>query len=597
MSIQVSNPRFVMVHKILTIFLFLGFSSCLSSQTDEIAFIEKEIRRTMRKQHLPAMAVTVVRGQEILYQDAMGWIDMENQIPATTRSVFKLWSLAKAFTALGIFREIEEGLIDLDAPVTSYLPDFSIQSRYAANEIPSIRDILAHRGGLPRHEGLMPAGIVRENLNYLERFEYGVANCYAAYPVATQYKYSNLGYDLLGRVLEETSKEGFFKYMKLEVLNELGMFNAAYYSGSIDSSLHRALGYEYHKRKYHPYIQYDINNFPSGNLYATIEDLSVFLQTIFRKEFFTQKETLSRMLVDLYSKPDDPETMGLGWKLAPMEHGDTLVWHDGGPTEGIGSLVAFLPEQEIGIAVIGNGTSFSGFYAMQFARKVLNRIMNEHAAEESPGEPEPLEQPAKATRYELSLEQLQKLEGRYAAFGSLAEVKLKGNQLKADFGEVSLILIPWSDTEFTVTHWLVKTGLTRIIEPPVDFTKLRLSFRDESSEGYGTMILNMLDVTYEICPRYPAQIGKPEQWEKWCGSYGRADRIPGAGWETLGDAHTEIRMEEGVLLMSEPYGPILPVNDTLIRVLSGSYHGEVLDYDRETGVILHQKWAFIPAKK
>ena len=67
------------------------------------------------------MAVTVVSGQEILYQDAKGLIDMENNIPASTQSVFKLWSLAKAFTAIEIFREVEEGLVDLEAPL-KHLP-------------------------------------------------------------------------------------------------------------------------------------------------------------------------------------------------------------------------------------------------------------------------------------------------------------------------------------------------------------------------------------------------------------------------------------------------------------------------------------------
>ena len=304
----------------------------------------------MRKQHLPAMAVTVVRGQEILYQEAHGKINLEQQIPATTQSIFKLWSMAKAFTALEIFREIEEGLVDPNAPLNTYLPDFSIRDSYDGKDPIIIRDVLAHRAGLPRHEGLMPEGEERVDLNYIERFELGAANCYTAYPVGTRYKYSNLGYDLLGRVIEETRNTGFFYQMKTHVLDELGMQHANFYSGIIDSSLHRALGYEYHKRNYYPYVQYDINNFPSGNLYATIEDLSAFLLSMFGQDFFAGEETLSRMLTDHYSHPGDPETMGLGWKLAPMDNGDTLVWHDGGPTEGIGSLVAFLPGHQLGIA-------------------------------------------------------------------------------------------------------------------------------------------------------------------------------------------------------------------------------------------------------
>ena len=569
--------------------LFLSCTSCLQSQTEDRDFIEKEIRRTMRKQHLPAMAVTVVSGQDILYQEAKGLIHMEKQIPATTRSVFKLWSMAKAFTAIEIFREIEEGLVDPDAPLSTYLPDFSIQGIYAENDSIHIRDILAHRAGLPRHEGLMPEGVERDELDHIERFELGAANCYAAYPVASRYKYSNLGYDLLGRVMEESRDEGFFKQMKLEVRNELGMENADFWSGAIDSSLYRALGYEYYKRKYYPYVQYDINNFPSGNLYATIEDLSSFLQAVFRKDLFQKEETLSRMLVDLYSTPDDPETMGLGWKLAPLENGDTLVWHDGGPTEGIGSLVAFLPEREIGIAVIGNGTTFSGFYAIQFALKILNRMMDEQAEE---GQGEKLQDDhSKPAAYELSPEILEKRLGKYAAFGSVAEVRRKGKKLKADIDDLSLILVPLSDTEFAVTHWMVKTGLTRIIKPPVDFTKIRISFREDHMEGTSNMIINLMDISHEVCPRYPVQTRDSGQMERLCGSYQRADRIPGGTWGELSEGRSEIKIEEGVLMMSGSYGPILPVNETMLRVMSGPFQGEFLDYDPGSGVILHQKWA------
>ncbi len=177
----------------------------------------------------------------------------------------------------------------------------------------------------------------------------------------------------------------------------------------------------------------------------------------------------------------------------------------------------------------------------------------------------------------------------------MVELRLKGKKLKASFGPVSLILVPLSDTEFAVTHWMERTGLSRIIKPPVDFRKLKISFRD-LTEYSATMILNMMDISHEICPRYPLQTGNPEQWKTLCGSYLRADRIPGGSWESPGESITEIQMKEGILTMSGAYGPILPVNDTLLRVISGSYHGEFLDHDPETGVIFHQKWAFIPVR-
>ena len=576
--------------KILTALFFLFCGSCLSCQTGNRDFIEKEIRRTMRQQHLPAMAVALVDDQEILYLGAKGLIDIENNIPASTRSVFKLWSLAKVFTALEIFREIEEGLVDLDAPLTSYLPEFRIQSRFTENQPITIREMLAHRAGLPRHEGLLPVGTVREDNNFIEPFELGAWNIYRTYPVAYRYKYSNLGYDLLGRVIEETRDEVYFKHMKVKVLNDLGMINSSFYSGGIDSTLPRVLGYEYHKRKYYPLVQYDINNFPSGNLYATIEDLSVFLQAVFRDDVFEKKETISRMFEDHFSTPEDTQPMGLGWKLASIGNNEPLIWHDGGPTEGIGSLIAFLPRRKLGIAVIGNANTFSGYYSTGFAIDILSTLAEEKSGIEYP-------EPQKPVELEVETELLKEREGKYAVMGSILDLSLKGSKLKARIGGMGFQLVPVKDGEFALTNWMHKIGLTRIIRSSEDINDLRIRFVDTPADGRSYMILNFNNISYDICPRYPVQQVIPDSWKALAGSYDRAEVLPGNIIGELSGGHMDLGIEDGVLSMSAPYGPVYPVDDTSILILSGSYIGEVMDYSPESGLILHQKTAFLPERE
>lgn len=573
--------------KVLTALFFLFCGSWLSCQTGNGDYIEKEIRRTMRKQHLPAMAVALVDDQEILYLGAKGLIDIENNIPASTRSVFKLWSLAKVFTALEIFRELEEGLLELDSPLTTYLPEFRIQSRFAENEPITIREMLAHRAGLPRHEGVLPAGIIRDDTNFIEPFELGAWNVYRTYPVACRYKYSNLGYDLLGRVIEETRDEGFFKHMKLKVLDDLGMINSSFYSGGIDSTLPRVLGYEYHKRRYYPLVQYDINNFSSGNLYATIEDLSVFLQAVFRDDLFEKKETISMMFADHFSTPEDPQPMGLGWKLTSIGNDEPLIWHDGGPTEGIGSLIAFLPRRKLGIAVIGNANTFSGYYASNFAIDILSTLVEEKSGVEYP-------EPQMPVELKVETELLEEREGKYAVGGSIVDLRLKRGKLNARIGGMGFQLIPVKDGEFALTNWIHKIGLTRLIKPSEDINDLRIRFVDTPANGRSYMILNFNNINYEICPRYPVQTVIPDSWKILAGSYERAEVLPGNTIDELSGVRMDIGIEDGVLSMSAPYGPLNPVNDTSILILSGSYVGEVMEYSPESGLILHQKTAFLP---
>jgi len=559
----------------------------LESGTSE--YIDKEIRKIIRKHKLPAFAITIVDDQNTVYQEARGFIDIGNNIPATTESVFKLWSLAKVFTAIEIFRELEEGLIELDSPVTTYLPEFSVKSRFVGDREITVKDILAHRSGLPRHEGLLPEGIVNE-YGWLEKFETGASNVNLAYPVGYRYKYSNLGYDLLGRIIEQTRKTGYYQYMKESVLNDLGLYNSNFYLEGFSDPLKIAKGYEYHKGRYHPLIQYNINNVPSGNLYSTIEDLSLFLKAIFRNREFKNEETISQMFIDYYSKPEDPETMGLGWKTARIENNELLIWHDGGPTEGIGSLVAFLPERKIGIAMIGNSTSFSGAYSLQFAIDIFNHLLNENEENIQTRSDGP-------DNRTVGDEHLKRLEGKYVTFGSIMRIRAKKNMLRARIGGLGLSLIPVNENDFAVTNWMEKTGLTKIFRPPMDFNKIRISFKNENSVDSCYMIIDLGNISYELCQRYPVKDRVPDSWNNLVGDYRVAELTQDNTQGNVTDRMASISLDDNVLLMSGVYGPVLPINDTTIIIVGGPFAGETMDYFPDSGNIIYHKTLFEPERE
>lgn len=567
--------------------------SCVADSTtrdypNTVSHMEKESRKLMRRYHLPALAITLVEDQDIIYEHASGLIDIENDIEATTTSVFKLWSVAKAFTALAIFKEVEEGLIDLDAPITSYLPDFSIQSRFSEDPAITLKDLLAHRAGLPRNEGLLPEERDKD-LSFLEKFETGTASSYLAYPVRYRYKYSNLGYDLLGRIIEDTRNMGYYQYMKDHILDPMGMHNSNFYREGIADSLQIAMGYEYYKRAFHPHLQYNINNVPSGNLYANIEDLSSFLTAIFRNQLFRNNESLSKMFTDCYSKPQDPQIMGLGWKTARTEEGELVIWHDGGPTEGIGSLVAFLPEKKIGIALVGNGTTLSGAYSMGFALDILSKLLEEKRAK-------PAEKAKKYQAVKLESALLKELEGKYVAFGDILEVKAKKNKLRTRLGGfgVSLVPIQGQDGEFVLTNWMDKIGLTKLARLPMDLDQIKVRFLKTGEVDSSIMIFYFGNVSYEIYPKYPMNSRIPAHWKALEGEYRVADLLPGGHIGSFSDRTMEIKLDRGVLSMSGVYGPIVPVDNRFLIISGGPLAGETMVYQSESGNIIHQKTIFVP---
>jgi len=577
---------------ILLLFLSAQVSAvhCTSSRepADTNARLSKEMKRMMRRHHLPAFAMSIVESDRVLFQSVQGFVDMEKQIPATGQSIFKIYSVSKAFTALEIFREVEEGLIVLDDPITKYLPDFRIQSRFPEGAPITVKSLLAHRSGLPRNECLTcpPA---EDDPYSLHKFDVCSRDCFLAYPVGTRYKYSNLGYNLLGRIVEEKRNMGFEDYMKKHLLSDMGMESSTFQSSDLDSTTLIAKGYEYYKRKYYPMHQTDIKNVPSGNLYSNLEDMSVFLQGVLRNSIFTDENTLERMCIDHYSTELDPETMGLGWKTTLLAGGELMIWHDGGPDEGVGALVAAVPDQNLAVAMIANSKSFGGNISVLFAKEILEQLLVEKGTIEKPST-------KKVERIQVPEQIFPSYEGLYIAFGVPMEVKARRKKLQAKIGGMSLHLIPVGNAEFKVTHWMDKIGLTKIIPPPVDFDKLRISFPPGPSQKPGFSIISLDDISYEICPIYPDLDKMPEKWDHLLGSYELAWRLPDNQIGPLSGATYSISLEEGVLKMSGPFGPILPLDDNYMQLSSMPFAGETMEYVPEKGYIIHQNAIYIPRK-
>ena len=558
-----------------------------------VDYAEHRIRQLMKQRHLPSVAVALIDDQDVIWQEAFGLANVEKDIPATADTVYKLWSVAKVFTAIETMRLVEEGLVDLDAPITDYLPDFSIQSRFPDSEPITIRNILAHHSGLPRNE-CHALEFRPGDDNALGEMVASLKDCHMAFPASSRYKYSNIGPDTLGYIIQEMRGEPFPRYMKENLLTPIGMGNSAFVSSSIPAQRDVALGYEYYKGEQYPYEQGDITSLPSGNLYSTIEDMSTFVRFVFRdgeanSEQIINPETLMLMFEDQFSSQRDPQPMGLGWKTARVLGSERLVWHDGGPGEGIGSLVAFLPERKLGVVLFANEVSFEGSVSVPLAIEILE-LMLETKYGVTPPEDETLEP------VDIDRSLLDDYAGKYIVFGEVMDVSLSGDHLKASIQGMKLDLIPVGGTTFRVDHWLLKLGLAELLPLPIDLRELELEFLAGDEADADVMILNIADIAYEVCPKYPEFTDVPPFWDELAGEYDLVYRLPSGrvGNEVVGQS--EIRIEDGVLGMAGLVGPVLPISETEIIILSGSFAGETMMYEPDTGYIYHQSIVYQPTK-
>ncbi len=556
-------------------------------------YAEHRIRQLMKQYDFPSMAVALIDDQAVVWQEAFGLANVEEEIPATTDTVYKLWSVAKAFTALETMRLVEEGLVDLDAPITDYLPGFSIQSRFPDEEPITIRRILTHHSGLPRNEcrqvEYTPGG-----RDALRRLVESLGDCRLAYPVGARYKYSNIGPVTLGRIIEQLRGESFASYMKANLLDPIGMESSAFESAGLPAQKRVAPGYEYWKGEYYPMDQGDTARLPSGNLYSTIEDMSDLARFVFRGgeaggEQIIQPETLRRMFQDQTSSPRDPQPMGLGWKTARVLGSELLAWHDGGPSDGTGALVALLPERKLGVALIANEIGLESPISVSLALEILERML-----ETKYGIVPPAGESPESVDVDPSV--LGQYAGTYAAMGQVMEIFLRGDRLKGRIEGMTFDLVPVDQTTFRVSHWLLRLGLADLLPVPGDLQALKVEFLVGDETDADLMILNIGDVAYEICPRYPKVTVIPALWQELVGEYELLYRLYSGSVGSQVVGRTEIQIEDGVLRMAGWVGPLLPINETEIVILSGSFAGETMVNEPDTGTISHQSIVFRPVE-
>ena len=167
-----------------------------------IAKYQARIPELMAEQDIPGLAVALVDADDALWVEGFGHLDGPDSAPVTPDTIFKVQSMSKLFTATAIMVAVQAGRLDLDVPITTYLPEFTVHSAFEEHPERKItlRMLLSHTAGFT-HEA--PIG----NNNELDPGDFeahvrSISDTWLRFPVGTGEAYSNLGIDLAGYILE-----------------------------------------------------------------------------------------------------------------------------------------------------------------------------------------------------------------------------------------------------------------------------------------------------------------------------------------------------------------------------------------------------------
>ncbi|QOY87096.1 serine hydrolase [Paludibaculum fermentans] len=369
------------------------------AQNPDFTVLDELAQRALRESGTPGAVITVIHHGQVVYEKAFGVTDVETQGRVTPETLFRIGSTTKMFTAAAVLTLVEEGRVDLDKRISTYVQ--SLPPKIGAL---TLRQLLSHTAGLGdrgsghgRHDDSALGDAIRALPPEIVELDPGAV-----------YSYSSLGYWIAGLVLESVTGQPFADAVAERVFRPLGMTRTTFrplaamtypFAQQHEGSAKQA------PRVIRPFAD-DSSTWPGGSLFSSAHELSRFVLAFLQKGKLDGKQALAAGVVSAMSQPHaaipgstDHYTYGL---VASNDRGVFTLSH-GGARVGFGSFIVMAPEQRSGIIVV---TNRSGSTLAPVVQKAMELVL--------PLGPEESQPPAPTT---IPEETLKSYTGTYAGGG------------------------------------------------------------------------------------------------------------------------------------------------------------------------------------
>lgn len=347
----------------------------LLAQTDFIGVknrLAEVIQREMAQKQLPAVYLVLVDSQSVVWSAAFGTADAGTKTPARPTDVLRVAPFSKLFTDIGVMQLAEQGLVDLDAPVSTYLHDFHPRNPF---DTPiTLRALMSHRAGLEREP---PVG------NYFDPTQPSLEQTVASlnstsllYKPGTEFKFSNAGVAVAGEVLERVRGKSFPHAIEETVIRPLGLTGSSFEPRpDLMKRLSKGVLWTYDGRTLDA-PTFRCGTAPAENLYSTLDDLALFIKCLFNKGNGTKERILSeRSLEEMWTPQSAPSGqvngIGLGFFIGSID-GHRKISHSDN-VYGFAADFAALPDDRIGVVVVNtmNGATAWSTSIAEFTLRLM----------------------------------------------------------------------------------------------------------------------------------------------------------------------------------------------------------------------------------
>jgi CubicO group peptidase (beta-lactamase class C family) len=382
---------------------------------------ENYVNRTMEVWNVPGLAITIVNDNEVVFTKGFGVKKIGGQDKVDNSTLFQIGSLTKSFTSALVALMVDEGRLKWNDKIINHYSEFMLYDPWVTREF-EVQDLLSQRSGLPPFAGDFQTFLgfnsrqIIHNLRYIK-------------PVTSfrsAYSFQNAFFNVVAEVLLSATGRSWDELIQERLFSPLAMNNSSSSAEALTSSKNVA-GRHIHAQKKtillpsnDPALAAVYTYAPAGGINSTIVDMSQWLKFQIQKGVFNgtpliSKENLEqthRRYIYMGKYWGSDQYYGLGWAIrdyAPYP----IIWNEGS-TDGSSSLIAFIPEERIGIVILSNtaGTSLNYALAWEFFDRFFERkktawseelLEKQIAADEqalTPTPPEKSEPPLNLNDYE-----------------------------------------------------------------------------------------------------------------------------------------------------------------------------------------------------
>lgn len=327
---------------------------------EALAGFDEIATQSLKSFDVPGMAIAIVRGKEVIWAKGYGYRDAEKQLPVTADTLFAIGSSTKAFTTFTLGTLVDEGKIEWDKPVRTYIPWLKLYDPMTTERL-SVRDLVTHRSGLPRHDLIWYNNYEASRESFVRKLAYLEPSA----DLRTRFQYNNLMFLTAGYLIEVITGKTWEDAVRARVLEPLGMRRTNFSISETQKDSDFAQPYAKQDDKVIKIPFRNISNIgPAGSINSSVNEMARWVVVHLNGGKYGDKKLAEAATInELHlpqmatgtpgERPDiSSQDYAMGW-FVDTYRGHQRVQH-GGNIDGFSANVVLFPKNDIGIVVLTN---------------------------------------------------------------------------------------------------------------------------------------------------------------------------------------------------------------------------------------------------